>query len=132
MQLTLPIYWLQEFATKPNKLHLVGLNQLFAMHYQVRNKLKRDFHNLVLAQVPPGLAIDGPYTLTYQLYYKNINSDPGNIIAGIEKVLLDGLQESGYIKQDNPKYHLGTTWIVAGQDKLNPRCEITIKEIHAN
>lgn len=128
MTFELPIYWTQEFARKPPKNHLVGLNQLFHMHYHIRNKLKQEFHSLVAEQVPKGQSIDSQYTVNYELYYKNVNSDPSNIIAGIEKVLLDGLQKCGYIKEDNLKYHLGTTWNVAGQDKLNPRCVITIKE----
>ena len=127
MQLILPIYWEQEFVTKNNRFHLVGLNQLFGMHYQVRNKLKQHFHSLVLAHenLTPILT---SYTVEYKLYYKNVKSDPGNIIAGIEKVLLDGLQEAKLITEDNPNYHLGTTWSVVGQDKLNPRVEITLKE----
>ena len=128
IKLSLPIYWEQEFKTKPNKFHLVGLNQLFHMHYQVRNKLKQEFHKLVVAQIT-NQKITGPFTVEYNLYYKNINSDPGNIIAGIEKVLLDGLQECNAIEQDNPKYHKGTSWQVIGQDKTNPRIEILIKPI---
>ena len=85
MKLTLPIYWEQEFLTKKNKLHLVGLNQLFSMHYQVRNKLKKHFHQLVVNQCDNN-AIEEQYTVSYKLYYKNIVSDPSNIIAGVEKV----------------------------------------------
>ena len=126
--ITLPIYWEQEFKTKPNKFHLVGLNQLFHMHYQVRNKLKQHFHVLTENQVTALQPIKNPYSVHYRLYYKNIKSDPGNIIAGIEKVFLDGLQECNFIVEDNPKYHLASSWEVIGQDKTNPRVEITITE----
>lgn len=128
MHLTLPIYWVDQKKTIKDKTYLVGLNQLFSMHYQVRNKLKQHFHSLVGNQVANSPSIPGQFTVTYTLYYKNITSDPSNIIAGIEKVLLDGLQEHSIITEDNPKYHIGTSWTVAGQDRTNPRIEITIQE----
>ena len=129
MHLTLPIYWVDKKKTIKDKTYLVGLNQLFLMHYQVRNKLKQHFHSLVGNQVKEFTPITTKFTVHYDLYYKNINSDPSNIIAGIEKVLLDGLQEYSIVQGDSPKYHMGTTWTVAGQDKTNPRVEITIKGI---
>lgn len=128
MHLTLPIYWVDKKKTIKDKTYLVGLNQLFSMHYQVRNKLKQHFHSLVGDQVTDATPILGQFTVTYTLYYKNVVSDPSNIIAGVEKVLLDGLQEHGMITEDNPKYHLGTSWTVAKQDKTNPRVEVTIQE----
>lgn len=126
ISLELPIYWEQEFVTKKSKFHLIGLNQLFSMHYQVRNKLKQHFHYLVANQVNNRQEVPNKFKVHYKLYYKNIVSDPSNIIAGIEKVLLDGLQECGIIKEDNVLHHLGTTWEVVEQDKVAPRCEITI------
>jgi hypothetical protein len=44
-----------------------------------------------------------------------------------EKFILDSFQTLGITNQDNVKYHLGTTWSVGGEDKLNPRVEITLK-----
>ena len=128
LSLTIPIYWEQEFVTKPNKLVLIGLNQLFSMHYHVRNKLKKDLQSIIESQIPDNTHLPGQYTVTYTLYYKNSVSDPSNIIAGAEKVFLDALQEHGTITNDNPKYHLGSSWTVAGQDRTNPRIEVTITE----
>jgi len=68
------------------------------------------------------------FTMEYSLYYKNPNSDPSNIVALIEKVSLDALQELGYVKNDNMKYHCGSNWRVIQVDKERPRCEIELKE----
>lgn len=125
MKFELPIYWEQLFKAKKSKFHLVGLNQLFGMHYQPRNNLKKHYYSLI-ATLSAGQVVKGPYKVQYKLYFKNVVSDPSNIIAGIEKVTLDGLQLCGGVEGDNPKFHKGTSWTVEGQDKLNPRVEIAI------
>ena len=62
----------------------------------------------------------------YDLYYKNANCDGANIVALIEKVVLDCLQEHNIIPNDTVKHHLGSSWSVIAQDKLDPRVEIHI------
>ncbi len=66
------------------------------------------------------------YKLHIKLYYKNPNSDGSNIVAMMEKFTLDALQEHGITTNDTVNYHVGTTWEVVGQDKLNPRVDIEI------
>jgi hypothetical protein len=126
--ITLPIYWEQEFKTKPNKLHLMGMNWYRNQHYQLKNKAKIYYHSLIENQVlnQPKL---NQFKVEYTLYYKNPNSDPSNIVPLMEKYLLDALQEFNIIDNDNAKYHLGSSWTVAGQSKSNPRVEITLKEV---
>ena len=122
--ITLPIYYTETYKTKPDKTLLVSLNWYRnAVHFQ-QNKVKQYYHSLVASQLPP--AITGPYRLHIDLYYKNPSSDGSNIVALSEKMVLDALQEHHIITNDNVLYHLGTTWAIAGQDKLNPRVEITI------
>lgn len=126
--LVLPIYWVQKFKNKKDKVWLCGLNSYRNWHYHTSNKFKVEFEQLVTDQLESWSPIDNQFTLELQLYYKNPNCDGSNIIALMEKVVLDALQASDIITNDNVKYHLGSTWAIAGQDKLNPRCEITIKE----
>lgn len=79
--------------------------------------------------MPGNIKIKGQYRLEIDLYYKNPSCDGANIIALTEKVFLDAVQQHNTVNQDNVKYHIGTTWNVIGQDKQNPRTEITIKEL---
>jgi hypothetical protein len=126
LTITLPIYWEKTFKTKPSKVVLTGMNWYRCANYFDQNRFKQEFSDLVKSQLGTAVSTKLPYTLNILLYYKNPSCDPSNIVPLVEKVLLDVLQKEGCIKQDNVKYHLGTTWCVAGQDKENPRCEITI------
>lgn len=119
-----PIYWQQ---TK-KKTVLVGMNAYRNWHPMISAKFKRDFTELVHKQVHSPVLLTTPYRTAVKLYYKNSICDGSNIIAVIEKVFLDALISAGVLPNDTVQWHLGTTWEVAGQDKLNPRCEITIKE----
>lgn len=126
--IVLPIYWTQEFKTKKDKVWLAGINAYRNWHHHTSNKFKVEFEQLVTNQIKSWTPIDGQFTLELHLYYKNPNCDGANIIALMEKVVLDALQKSNIITNDNVKYHMGSTWTIAGQDKSNPRCEIYIKD----
>lgn len=126
--LVLPIYWTNEKKTKKSSTHLMSMNWYATCHFLVQNKAKQDFHELILNQSDTIPTFD-QFSVHYDLYYKNINSDPSNIIAIIEKYTLDGLALAGKIPNDNFKHHLSSSWTAVSQDKLNPRCEVTITEI---
>ena len=129
INITLPIYYTQEFKTKKDKTFLIGLNWERNAHFFIKSEVKRHFHDLVINQIIP---ISNPYTLftTHtKLYYKNPSCDGSNIIPMIHKYLLDALQECKVLSNDSVKYEMGGSWEVVGQDKLNPRCEITITPI---
>lgn len=96
-----------------------------AFHYD-QNKFKQEFAELTLNQLPDTLSQLERFTVDYKLYYKNTNCDPSNIIALIEKVALDAFKKAGVIIDDNTKYHTSSSWTCVGQDKLDPRVEITI------
>jgi len=127
MQFVLPIYYEQTFKTKKDKVWLVGMNAYRNWHYYLKNAVKVHYHQLVSDQIDPNHVCDiAQFTLDIEVYYKNAASDGSNVAAIFEKMSLDALQECRVIINDNVKYHLGTTWRVAGQDKENPRCVITI------
>lgn len=130
MKIVLPIYWTQSFKTKSDKVWLCGLNAYRNWHYHTSSKWKNDFHQLVIDQLPKNrhdIAIE-KFTLEIKFYYKNV-CDASNVVPLMEKVLLDTLQSESILSNDNVNYHLGTSWVVAGRDKVYPRVEITIKEI---
>lgn len=127
MQITLPIYWTQSFKTKPDKTWLCGMNAYRNWHYHTSSSWKNEFHQLVCDQLDTNKSFN-QFILSIKLYYKNI-CDASNVVPLMEKVVLDTLQEQGILTNDNVNYHLGTCWEVAGCDKANPRCEITLKEV---
>ena len=129
MTVVLPIYYIQEFKTKANKTHLVGMNLYRNAHHFLQNAMKKHFQELVLEQLPSVEQKLKQFTVNYKVYYKSPVCDGSNIVALIEKFYLDAIKTHGLISDDNVNYHVGSTWSVAGQDKENPRIEIAIKEI---
>ena len=129
MTVVLPIYYIQEFKTKANKTHLVGMNLYRNAHHFLQNAMKKHFQELVLEQLPSVEQQLKQFTVDYKVYYKSPVCDGSNIVALIEKFYLDAIKTHGLISDDNVNYHVGSTWSVAGQDKENPRIEIVIKEI---
>ena len=123
---TLPIYYDETFKTKPTKTWLVGDNAFRNWHFHLKNKVKRHYHTLVAAHSSSLSPITGQFTLDIAIYYKNPSMDGSNVASRMEKFSLDALQELGIITNDNIQFHIGSTWHIAGQDKLYPRCQITI------
>ena len=129
MTISLPIYYTQEFKTKPNKTHLVGMNTFRNAHHFLQNNMKKHFHQLVQEQLEPTEQPITKFSVSYELYYKSPVCDASNIIALIEKFYLDAIKEHGLVIDDNVNYHLSSSWRVVNQDKENPRVEITLKEL---
>ena len=129
MTLTLPIYYTEQFKTKPDKVSLVGMNLYRNAHYHLQNKLKQHYNQLVTDQIQDKQSFD-KFTVEYRLFYKSPVCDASNVIALIEKFTLDALKLNGIITDDNVQYHQGSSYSVSTQDKANPRVEITIKEYH--
>ena len=129
MTVILPIYYTQEFKTKPNKTSLVGMNLYRNAHHFLQNNMKKYFQDLVIEQLPSVVEVIQQFTVTYKLYYKSPVCDASNIVALIEKFYLDAIKEHGLIIDDNVNYHISSSWQVIAQDKTNPRIEVTIKEL---
>ena len=127
MTFTLPIYYTQTFKTKPDKTFLIGMNWYNTAHYHIKNEVKQSLTTLITEQFENIGPVLGPYKVHYTLYWKNPSSDGSNIISLSEKIFLDAIQQ-GLVSEDNVKHHMGSTWTNAGQDKVNPRVEITIKD----
>jgi len=128
IDIELPIYWTQEFKTKNNKTVLVGMNWYRNAFYHAQNSMKKEFSALVADQLESDV-VPNQFRLNISLYYKNASCDGANIVALVEKFVLDALQENNVITNDNVKYHMGTTWSVIEQDKENPRCLINVSEV---
>jgi len=132
IEISLPIYFTQEFKTKDSKTFLVGMNWYRNAHHYLQNQVKKHYAELVWLEIDKlgkALRIEGQYTLEIELYYKNSSCDGSNIFAMMEKFTLDALQDLNMLEQDNVKYHLGTHTKVIEQDKHNPRVIIKVKKV---
>ncbi len=126
--LILPVYYTQEFKTKPSKTFLVGLNWERNAHYFIKSRVKREYHDLVYNQIQaPNSSVD-KFLVHTTIYWKNSNSDPRNVAPLIEKYVLDALQIHNVLTNDSAKFDMGGTFTNGGQDKDNPRCVIKIEE----
>ena len=115
MTYTLPIYYEQTFVRKPSKTWLVGDNAYRNWHYHLKNKVKQHYHGLIEVQAYQQPKVQGQFKLHIKVYYKNPSCDASNIASRMEKFSLDAFQEHNVIENDNVKYHIGTTWEVAGR-----------------
>lgn len=121
LSLVLPIY------AGVRKKYLLSLNWLQDAHYRGRNKVKQEFHTMIGKTLSKDYKISSPLTTHYKVYYKNKLSDAPNIVAVIDKFLMDALQEHGVIEQDNVQHYTKSSWEVIEQDRDNPRIIVTIK-----
>ena len=122
IKIELPVYY-----NTGKKTVLVSSNFTRNAHYHILNKLKQHYHKLVADRLKEFETIKGQYRVSYVYYYKNSASDGSNVVSGIEKYLLDAIQEIGLVTNDNVQYHIGSKWDVGGQDKDNPRMEVCIR-----
>ena len=123
LTLTLPIYG------GVKKKFLIGMNWMNTTHYRSRNNVKQDYHKRIGKALPDEVKVASPLCTHYRLYYKNKRSDAPNIIAVVDKFLMDALQEHGVIEEDNVDHYVSSSWEVVEQDRDNPRVEVEIKEI---
>ena len=126
---SLPVYYTEVFKTKDSKTFLVSLNWYRNAHYHIQNKVKQYFTELIKKEVKDKAPIVTSYSVTYEYYYKNKSSDLPNVTTMTSKWVNDTLQELKLVPNDNVQYLVQELHKVAGQDTINPRIEIVIKEI---
>jgi len=125
IKLTFPIYYVQEFKTKPSKTFLVGLNWYRNAHHMLSNKVKAHYHELVKQQI--GNTKFDKIKITYHIYAGRNGTDGHNIRAVMEKFICDGLVEAGCIKDDSIEF-LKRDSSIYFIDKENPRIEVYIED----
>ena len=125
--MNIPVYYTYEKKDKPTTM-LVGLNQVYSMHYMHRAKMVRYFHELLSHKIKAS-KIKGQVKTQYTYFYKNSQSDAPNVVSAIDKMFMDALQSCGVIDDDNVLNYIGSSWKVGGQDKENPRLEVKLIEV---
>ena len=125
--ITLPVYYSHK-TKKGIETMLVGMNKYERMHHIVRNTMKKYYYSLIASKLK-NVKISGKVKTHYTYFYKNSQSDAPNVVAVIDKMFMDQLQNSKVIKDDNVLNYIGSSWEVGEQDKVNPRIEIRIFEV---
>jgi len=126
VKLILPIYYTIVKKTKANKTFLVNMNWYRNAHFQVLNKVKIYYHQLIKEQYDGNTF--NKVSVHYKIYAKRRGTDGGNIRSIIEKFALDGLVEVGalpddsidYVSEDRSEYFY---------DKDNPRAEVYLTDL---
>ena len=111
---------------KGKKKFYLNMNNFRNWHFQVSNKLKQEFKEIISPQLE-GIKYDRIDHMTYTLFYPNkIRRDKMNVVAVIDKFAMDAMVECGVIEDDNDKFVGPVTIFEPTIDKLDPRVEITI------
>lgn len=73
-----------------------------------------------------------PVKLKIVWYEKDIRRDIDNVAAGGTKMILDGLVNSGVLKDDSRRYVKEISHFFPEPDKVRPRVEIELETIEQN
>lgn len=127
IKLVIPIY----ANISKTKKTMVGMNGYRNWHFQTECKLKKHYHEIVFEQLKNFKSVKfcNKIKTKYRLFYKNENSDMMNVIAVIDKYILDALQLAKVISDDNVKNYVKCSIEIAECDKKNPRVEVEIEEM---
>ena len=126
MEIILPIY----INTSKNKKVLMSLNWYRNSHYGIKDKVKKEYHEIVFEQLR---GVKQPFEnrigVKYRLFYKRGDCDLMNVVSVLDKFLLDALVQVGMIKDDNVNKYISCHAEVGGKDSENPRLVCIIEEV---
>jgi hypothetical protein len=114
-----------------NKRFSMNLNTYRNMHYQVNNKIKKKFKEIIKHKCSIAGDIEiFPVVFKYYIYRKNKRKvDLMNIGSVVDKFTCDALVELGIIPDDNVDYISEVSFVDMGVDKQNSRALLKIEEV---
>lgn len=116
-----------EMGSKKLRTYYLNLNNYRNWHYQVNNKLKSTFKELMHSQLKDIEPIKEIPSITYTVFFgSRRRADVMNVGAVIDKFLCDALQEYNIIPDDDKEFLHTFIFKYGGIDKGNPRVEVTI------
>jgi hypothetical protein len=122
------IYCLPLSITLGKKKYYINLNNYRNWHYQVSNKIKGAYHDIVKDQTKEGLSFD-KVKLIFVVYYPDKRlRDRSNILSITEKFFCDGLVHCGVIEDDNDNFIESSLYLTGGIDKTDPRVEAFVSK----
>lgn len=108
---------------------LINLNVYRNAHYQILNKAKQTFKEMVMKEIKQ-LPFFNTISLTYVLYPQtHRKQDVANVCSVIDKFFCDALTEAGKLTDDNYDYLKNIHYCFGSVDPSNPRVEVYIQNI---
>lgn len=108
---------------------LINLNVYRNAHYQILNKAKQTFKEMVMNEIKQ-LPFFNSISLTYVLYPQtHRKQDVANVCSVVDKFFCDALTEAGKLTDDNYDYLKNIHYCFGSVDPSNPRVEVYIQNI---
>ena len=108
---------------------LINLNVYRNAHYQILNKAKQTFKEMVMNEIKQ-LPFFNTISLTYVLYPQtHRKQDVANVCSVVDKFFCDALTEAGKLTDDNYDYLKNIHYCFGSVDPSNPRVEVYIQNI---
>ena len=115
--------------TKKDRRIALNMNVYRNLHHSVNGQAKKLYLELIREQLE-GLHIQTPVEITYKVFKPTKRIlDKMNVVSVVSKFLLDAITELGCWQDDNDLYIKTETILPTEIDRINPRVEVTIKEI---
>ena len=108
------------------KKYPINLNAYRNWHYQVNNKIKKEYENLVKDQLE-NIKFEDKVTITYQVFKPSKRKlDKMNVVSITSKFLMDALTVHECWEDDCDKIIKDEHILPTEIDKENPRVEVII------
>ena len=115
--------------TKKDRRIALNMNVYRNLHHSVNGQAKKLYLELLREQLE-GLHIQTPVEITYKVFKPTKRIlDKMNVVSVVSKFLLDAITELGCWEDDNDNFVKTETILPTEIDRINPRVEVTIKEI---
>lgn len=115
--------------TKKDRRIALNMNVYRNLHHSVNGQAKKLYLEQVREQLEC-LQIQTPVEITYKVFKPTKRIlDKMNVVSVVSKFLLDAITELGCWEDDNDLYIKTEKILPTEIDRINPRVEVTIKEI---
>jgi len=125
--ITSPIYITLPRKKSAGKRIPLNLNSYRNLHHHISNAVKVQYKEEMRQQIQAIIKLTWPIKIKYR-YFLKVKSDVANVHAIVDKFFCDALVELGRLPDDNINYIVGASYMFAGFDRKNPRCEIEFLE----
>lgn len=129
-----PIYVMIPRKTKADRKVALNLNTTRNLHYHVHNQVKQMYKEIIKEILDTTdqshVKFTKPVRVVFQLHKASRRrSDKHNVLAVVEKMLMDALTDLGVLVDDNDDWIKEELFLETKVDKDDPRVTVYITEI---